>query len=81
MVVRYFFKTPTDWQDEASVFMLVGATFFCTAYVQSYRGHIGIEALVLDIARTRQRRAAVLRRPDLLPVLRLFFMEVVGTVA
>jgi TRAP-type C4-dicarboxylate transport system permease small subunit len=25
--------------------MLVGATFFCSAYVQSYRGHIGIEAL------------------------------------
>ncbi len=45
VVVRYFFKTPTDWQDEASVFMLVGVTFFCTAYVQSYRGHIGIEAL------------------------------------
>jgi TRAP-type C4-dicarboxylate transport system permease small subunit len=42
---RYFFKVPTDWQDEASVFMLVGVTFFCTAYVQSYRGHIGIEAL------------------------------------
>jgi TRAP-type C4-dicarboxylate transport system permease small subunit len=42
---RYFFKVPTDWQDEASVFMLVGVTFFCCAYVQSYRGHIGIEAL------------------------------------
>jgi TRAP-type C4-dicarboxylate transport system permease small subunit len=25
--------------------MLVGVTVFCTAYVQSYRGHIGIEAL------------------------------------
>lgn len=45
VVTRYFFKTPTDWQDEASVFMLVGVTFFCTAYVQSQRGHIGIEAL------------------------------------
>lgn len=45
VVTRYFFSTPTDWQDEASVFMLVGVTFFCTAYVQSYRGHIGIEAL------------------------------------
>ena len=45
VVSRYFFKSPTDWQDEASVFMLVGVTFFCTAYVQSYRGHIGIEAL------------------------------------
>jgi TRAP-type C4-dicarboxylate transport system permease small subunit len=45
VVSRYFFKVPTDWQDEASVFMLVGVTFFCTAYVQSYRGHIGIEAV------------------------------------
>lgn len=45
VVSRYFFKVPTDWQDEAAVFMLVGVTFFCTGYVQSYRGHIGIEAL------------------------------------
>jgi TRAP-type C4-dicarboxylate transport system permease small subunit len=45
VVSRYFFKAPTDWQDEASVFMLVGVTFFCTAYVQGYRGHIGIEAM------------------------------------
>jgi TRAP-type C4-dicarboxylate transport system permease small subunit len=45
VVSRYFFNVPTDWQDEASVFMLVGVTFFCAAYVQSYRGHIGIEAL------------------------------------
>lgn len=45
VVSRYFFNVATDWQDEASVFMLVGVTFFCSAYVQSYRGHIGIEAL------------------------------------
>jgi TRAP-type C4-dicarboxylate transport system permease small subunit len=45
VVSRYFFKAPTDWQDEASVFMLVGVTFSCSAWVQSQRGHIGIEAL------------------------------------
>ncbi|MCP3654063.1 TRAP transporter small permease [Herbaspirillum sp.] len=45
VVVRYFFHQPTDWQDEASVFMLVGVIFLCSAYVQSLRGHIGIEAL------------------------------------
>jgi len=42
---RYFFKIATDWQDEAAVFLLVGATFISGAYVQSQRGHIGIEAL------------------------------------
>ena len=45
VVTRYFLKVSTDWQDEASVFLLVGATFMCTGYVQSYRGHVGIEAL------------------------------------
>jgi TRAP-type C4-dicarboxylate transport system permease small subunit len=45
VVSRYLFKAPTDWQDEASVFMLVGVTFFCGAYVQSLRGNIGIEAM------------------------------------
>ena len=43
--LRYFLKIPTDWQDEMSVFLLVGATFMCAAYVQSQRGYIGIEAV------------------------------------
>ena len=42
---RYFFKIATDWQDEAAVFLLVGATFLSGAHVQAQRGHIGIEAL------------------------------------
>jgi TRAP-type C4-dicarboxylate transport system permease small subunit len=42
---RYLFKAATDWQDELAVFLLVGATFMCGAYVQSYRGHVGIEAV------------------------------------
>lgn len=45
VVSRYFLKVSTDWQDEASVFLLVGSIFMCCAYVQSYRGHIGIEAV------------------------------------
>ncbi|MGB7194753.1 MAG: TRAP transporter small permease [Collimonas pratensis] len=45
VVARYFFHTPTDWQDDATVFMLVGVIFLCAGYAQSYRGHIGIEAL------------------------------------
>ncbi len=65
VVSRYFFKVPTDWQDEASVFMLVGVTFFCTAYVQSYRGHIGIEAL-----------ASIL--PPAVNAVRLFFVDLIS---
>jgi len=42
---RYVFKASTDWQDEAAVFCLVGATFLCSAFVQGLRGHVGIEAL------------------------------------
>jgi TRAP-type C4-dicarboxylate transport system permease small subunit len=45
VIVRYVYQVATDWQDEASVFLLVGATFMSTAYVQSYRGHVAIEAL------------------------------------
>jgi TRAP-type C4-dicarboxylate transport system permease small subunit len=43
--LRYFLKVPTDWQDEVSVFLLVGATFMSAAQIQSRRGHIGIEAV------------------------------------
>ena len=42
---RYLLKASTDWQDEAAVFCLVGATFLCSAFVQALRGHVGIEAL------------------------------------
>jgi TRAP-type C4-dicarboxylate transport system permease small subunit len=45
VATRYFFKLPTDWQDEAAVFLLVGATFMSGAYVQARRGHIGIGLL------------------------------------
>lgn len=45
VVSRYFLHASTDWQDEASVFCLVGATFLCGAFLQSLRGHVGIEAI------------------------------------
>ena len=43
---RALFQAANYWQDEAAVFLLVGAIFMTTAYVQGKRGHIGIEAFV-----------------------------------
>lgn len=45
VIARYFLKLATDWQDETSVFLLVGATFLSAAYVQAHRGHVAIEVL------------------------------------
>jgi len=57
---RYLFKIPSDWQDEMSVFLLVGATFMSAAWVQERRGHVGIQALgaILPPAADRVRRYA-----------------------
>src|SRR3979409_1485684 len=43
---RYFFHFSTDWQDELSVFLIVGAVFMSSAAIQARRGHVGIEAIV-----------------------------------
>ena len=43
---RYFLHFSTDWQDELSVFLIVGAVFMSAAAIQARRGHIGIEAIV-----------------------------------
>jgi TRAP-type C4-dicarboxylate transport system permease small subunit len=61
VVLRYFLKVPTDWQDETAVFLIVGSIFMCGAYVQSYRGHVGIEAVaaVLPAGVNRVRRILV----------------------
>jgi TRAP-type C4-dicarboxylate transport system permease small subunit len=52
---RYFLHASTDWQDEAAVFCLVGATFLCGAFVQDLRGHIGIEAVAGLLPRRLER--------------------------
>jgi TRAP-type C4-dicarboxylate transport system permease small subunit len=61
VVSRYVMKASTDWQDEAAVFCLVGATFLCGAFVQSLRGHVGIDAVatVLPAAFNRVRLLVV----------------------
>lgn len=57
VVLRYFLNYPTDWQDEAAVFLMVGVTFMTGAYVQQHRGHVGIEAIasLLPAAANRVR--------------------------
>jgi TRAP-type C4-dicarboxylate transport system permease small subunit len=42
---RYFFHFSTDWQDELSVFLIVGAVFMSSAAIQQRRGHVGIETV------------------------------------
>lgn len=55
---RYFLDIPSDWQDELSTFLLVGATFASAAWIQARRGHVAIDALgaVLPPAADRIRR-------------------------
>src|SRR5580658_7589865 len=43
---RYFLHLSTDWQDELSVFLIVGAVFMASAAIQARRGHVAIEAIV-----------------------------------
>lgn len=43
---RYFLHFSTDWQDELSVFLIVGAVFMSSAWIQARRGHVAIEAIV-----------------------------------
>jgi TRAP-type C4-dicarboxylate transport system permease small subunit len=46
VVSRYFLHFSTDWQDELSVFLIVGAVFLSSAAIQDRRGHVAIEAIV-----------------------------------
>lgn len=58
VVTRYFLHLSTDWQDELSVFLIVGAVFMSSAAIQARRGHVAIEAIVVMLSpgvnRTRQ---------------------------
>src|SRR3984893_17219815 len=43
---RYFLHFSTDWQDELSVFLIVGSVFMSAGAIQARRGHVAIEAIV-----------------------------------
>ena len=58
VVLRYFTPEPTDWQDEFSVFLLIGVPSWPAAWVHSQRGHIGIEALASILPPQGQPRCA-----------------------
>ena len=45
VIGRYYLSIPSDWQDELSTFLLVGATFASAGWTQARRGHVGIDAL------------------------------------
>ncbi|MBZ4241849.1 TRAP transporter small permease, partial [Mycobacterium tuberculosis] len=59
-MTRSIFHSATYWQDEAAGFLLVGATFMTAAFVQSQRGHIGIEAFVGILSPTANRIRLIL---------------------
>ncbi len=63
VIGRYFLAIPSDWQDELSAMLLIGATFASAAWTQARRGHVAIDALghILppDIDRIRRRLADI----------------------
>ena len=73
---RALFHSPNYWQDEAAVFLLVGATFMTSAYVQSQRGHVGIEAFVGLLSPPANRIRLWLVDVASLAVLRLLRLEI-----
>src|SRR3977135_4531679 len=46
VIVRYFLKFSTDWQDEMSVFLIIGAVFMSAAAIQARRGHVARATIV-----------------------------------
>jgi TRAP-type C4-dicarboxylate transport system permease small subunit len=58
VIGRYFLGIPSDWQDELTVFLLVGATFGSASWIQASRGHVSIDAIavLLPPAADRWRR-------------------------
>ena len=45
VLARNFYGESSEWQEEVTVFLLLGAMFLSMASVQARRGHIGIDAL------------------------------------
>ncbi len=55
VIGRYFLNIASDWQDELSIFLLVGATFGSASWVQARRGHVAIEAVTAILPQRAER--------------------------
>jgi TRAP-type C4-dicarboxylate transport system permease small subunit len=61
VLARNLWGDSSEWQEEVTVFLLLGAMFLSMASVQARRGHIGIDALtgLLPAGLDRGRRLVV----------------------
>src|SRR5436190_1836731 len=73
VIVRYFLKFSTDWQDEMSVFLIIGAVFMSAAAIQARRGHVAIEAIV-GLLPPRVNRVRQIAVGAVATVFMIFFM-------
>ncbi len=46
VLTRYFLKSPTIWQTEVSIYLLVFVTFVGAAYGLKHHAHVGVDLLV-----------------------------------
>lgn len=46
VVMRWFFRSPTEWAFEYTIYMIAGAAYFSAAYVLREQGHIRVDLLV-----------------------------------
>ena len=54
VVMRWFFRSPTEWVFEYTIYMIAGAAYFSAAYVLREHGHISVDLLVSRLSpRTR----------------------------
>lgn len=60
VIGRYFLDIPSDWQDELSTFLLIGATFASAAWTQARRGHVSIDAVAVLLPPRAERARRLL---------------------
>ena len=56
VVVRYVFLTPTIWQVETAVYLLIAATFLGAPYGLKENAHINIDMFIINFSAGARRR-------------------------